>query len=121
MKPFRYKLESEKYDNRSPKYFLVRYISFKGKHSRVRQYLGTTEPTSEVLTNAIRDFAYDLELKAAEKLADMACSYYTADYLSQSEVKEIEKLRFLHNSYISSLRTLHKITYATPLFLGLSV
>ena len=82
MKPFRYKLESEKYDNRSPKYFLVRYISFKGKHSRVRQYLGTTKPTPEVLAKAIRDFAYDLELKAAEKIADMACSYYTTDYLS---------------------------------------
>ena len=61
MKPSRYKLESEKYDNISPKYFLVRYISFKGKQSRVRQYLGTTEPTSEVLEKAIRDFAMILK------------------------------------------------------------
>ena len=111
MKPFRYKLESEKYNNRSPKYFLVRYISFKGKHSRVRQYLGTTEPTPEDLAKAIKDFAYDLELKAAEKLADMACSYYTADYLGQSEIKEIEKLRFLHSSYISSLNQIELEVY----------
>jgi Fic family protein len=103
MKPPRYKLESEKSDNKYPKYFLVRYISFKGKHSRVRQYLGTTEPTPDNLAKAIRNYAYDLELKAAEKVAEIACSYYTADYLSQSEIKEIEKLRFLHNSYVSSL------------------
>jgi hypothetical protein len=103
MKSLRYKLESERSDNKSPKYFLVRYISFKGKHSRIRQYLGTTEPTSDALAKAIRDYAYDLELKAAEKVVDMACSYYTVYYLNQSEIKEIEKLRFLHNSYISSL------------------
>ncbi len=111
MKPPRYKLESEKSDNKSPKYFLVRYISFKGKHSRVRRYLGTTEPTPDALVKAIRDYAYDLELKAAEKIAEMACSYYTADYLSQSEMKEIEKLRFLHNSYVSSLNKIELEVY----------
>lgn len=111
MKSLRYKLESERSDNKSPKYFLVRYISFKGKHSRIRQYLGTTEPTSDALAKAIRDYAYDLELKAAEKVADMACSYYTAYYLSQSEIKEIEKLRFLHNSYLSSLNKIELEVY----------
>lgn len=111
MEPLRYKLESEKSENRSPKYFLVRYISFKGNNSRVRQYLGTTEPTSEVLAKAIRDYAYDLELKAAEKVADLAYSHYTADYLSQSEIKKIENLRFLHNSYISSLNKIELEVY----------
>lgn len=111
MEPLRYKLESEKSENRSPKYFLVRYISFKGKNRRVRQYLGTTEPTSEALAKAIRDYAYDLELKAAEKVADMAYSYYTVDYLNQSEIKKIEKLRFLHNSYISSLNKIELEVY----------
>jgi Fic family protein len=111
MRPSRYKLETERSDNKSPKYFLVRYISFKGKHSRVRQYLGTTEPDSDTLAKAIRDHAYDLELKAAEKVANMACSYYSADYIDQSGIKEIEKLRFLHNSYVSSLNKIELEAY----------
>lgn len=111
MKPLKYRLESEKSDNKSAKYFLVRYISFKGKHSRVRQYLGTTEPTSEALAKAIRDYAYTLEMKAAEKVAEMACAYYSADYLSESEIKEIEKLRVLHNAYISSLNKIEHEVY----------
>jgi Fic family protein len=111
MKPLKYKLESEKSDKKSTKYFLVRYTSFKGKHSRVRQYLGTTEPTSEALEKAIRDYAYTLEMKAAEKIAEMACTYYTIDYPGQQEIKEIEKLRFLHNAYISSLNNIELEVY----------
>jgi hypothetical protein len=41
----------------------------------------------------------------------MACSYYTADYPCQSEIKEIEKLRFLHSSYISSLNQIELEVY----------
>jgi hypothetical protein len=69
MKPSRSKIDSELSVNKSPKYFLVRYISFKGKHNRVRQYLGTAELASDALEKAIRNYAYDLDLKAAEKIA----------------------------------------------------
>ncbi len=41
----------------------------------------------------------------------MAYSYYTVDYLGQSEIKKIEKLRFLHNSYISSLNKIELEVY----------
>jgi len=61
----------EKVDN---KYFLVRSASFKDRHNKVRQYLGTTEPD---LKKAIKEYAYDLELKAADKVSKMSCVYYT--------------------------------------------
>jgi len=50
-------------------------------------------------------------MKAAEKIAEMACTYYTIDCLGQQEIKEIEKLRFLHNAYISSLNNIELEVY----------
>jgi hypothetical protein len=53
----------------------VRHISFKKKHHRVRQYLGTPEPTPEAIVKAIRDYAYIFKTKAAEKIAKIACDH----------------------------------------------
>lgn len=103
MEKLRYRLEKAIDTNKATKYFLVRSASFKNKHNKVRQYLGTTELTEEDLTKAIRDYAYDLEMKAAEKVAEMAAEYYTADYLPLPVIIELENLRFLHNTYMSSL------------------
>lgn len=103
MAKLRYRLEKATDTKKATKFFLARSASFKSKHNKVRQYLGTTEPTAEDLAKAIRDYAYDLEMKAAEKVAEMAAEYYTADYLSLPVIRELERLRFLHNTYMSSL------------------
>lgn len=98
---FKYKLE----EARGPKYFLTRSASFKSKHYKVRKYLGTTFPTNESLGKNIADYSYELEMKACDKVADLACLYYNSMYLPKDTIKDIEKLRFLHNTYIDSLNT----------------
>jgi Fic family protein len=99
MAEFKYRLEEAK----GPKYFLVRNASFKGKHRKVRKYLGTTKDILDDLNKHIVEYSYELEIKAAEKVADMAFAYYISDYMYESVIKEIEQLRFLHHSYTAAL------------------
>ena len=96
---FKYKLEKAG----ESKFFLTRSASFKGKHYKVRKYLGTTIPTEEEFRKNIIDYSYELEIKAADKVAQLACIYYDSVYLPKPVVMDIEKLRFLHNTYIASL------------------
>jgi fido (protein-threonine AMPylation protein) len=99
MAEFKYRLEKAKEN----KYFLVRNASFKGRHGKVRKYLGTTEDIWEDLNKNIVEYSYELEIKAAENVADMAFAYYISDYMNESVIKEIEQLRFLYNSYTGAL------------------
>jgi hypothetical protein len=74
MPEFKYRLEIA----RGSKYFLVRNATFKGKHGKVRKYLGVTEDIGKVyedLNKNIVNYSYELETQAAKKVADMAFAF----------------------------------------------
>ena len=94
-----------------PMNYLIRNIEFKGKHDKIRRYLGTTELSGKAPFKHIIENAYTLEIEAAEKMAEMVCDYYTEEYLPVSIIKELEKVRFLMKSYLNSLNKIELEVY----------
>lgn len=80
-----------------PKYYLVKDILVKGKKRKVVKYIKTGDPPSpDELIKFKREHAYELELKAAHKKAELSAVYYQSDLLSADTILQLEELRFIH-------------------------
>ena len=81
-KPYRVEINYPK--NRKPQYYLVKDVKVKGKKRKIRKYLGIIPPTAEDIEKYRKEYAYEIELKAALKKSELSCTFYSSDYLSIS-------------------------------------
>lgn len=83
-----------------PRYFLVKDIKVKGKKRKVAKYIRTGEaPTNEELEMFKREHAYELELKAARKKAELSAEHYSSDLLRKETISNLEELRFVYQRF----------------------
>ena len=82
-----------------PQYYLVKDVKVKGKRGKVKKYLGSgMAPTRDHVEKCRREYAYDLEYKAALKKADLSSSLYTSDFLNRTQMKTLEEIRFIYQT-----------------------
>ena len=86
-KPYRVEVNYPK--TGKPKYFLVKDVKVKGKKRKARKYLGTTPPTAEDIDHYREKYAYQIELKAAQKRAAISSTFYQSQHLTQNEIKSV--------------------------------
>ena len=100
-----YRVEIDYPKKRKPRYFLVKDVRVRGKKRKIRKYLGVTPPTAEDVDNYRKRYAYDIELKAARKKAELSYELYTPSYLAQKEIKSIEEIRWIYKTFNDLLTT----------------
>ena len=95
-KPYRVEVIYPK--NGKPRYYLAKDVKVKGKKRKIRQYVGNTPLLSdEEKKKYSEQYAYDIELKAAQKKAELSSSFFSPNYLSEEQIKEIEEITKLPN------------------------
>ncbi len=62
-----------------------------------------TPPTKKELDSFKIEHAYELEIKAAKKKAELSGPHYTAKYLDEDQILELEELRFIFQRFHESL------------------
>ncbi len=100
-----YRVEINYPMNRKPQYYLVKDVKVKGKKRKIRKYLGIIPPTAEDIEKYRKEYAYEIELKAALKKAELSCTFYSSDYLSIEQMKTIEEIRYIYKTFTSLLTT----------------
>jgi Fic family protein len=97
-------------DNQSAKYYLVKQSQVGNYRIKVSKYLysGGLPPSQAELEGFRKEYAFDLELKAAEKYAAAGLERYKSRYLSQERLELIEQIRYLNKSFRESL-TIHEL------------
>jgi fido (protein-threonine AMPylation protein) len=95
-----YRVEVNYPRNRKPQYFLAKDVVFKNRKTKIKKYIGSGEsPPSAFDIQAYRvKFAFEIELKAALKKAELSSSTYKSDYLAKSQIKFLEEIRFTYES-----------------------
>lgn len=95
-----YRVEVSYTKTGKPRYFLVKDIKVKGKKRKVAKYIKSGEaPSNEELERFKRDHAYELELKAARKKAELSAPHYSSDLLERGMVADLEELRFIFQRF----------------------
>lgn len=74
----------------------------------MKVYLGTKPPSVEELERYRQDYAYDLEIRAARKKAELSSSFYASHYLAPEKVRTVEELRYVYQA-MSDLLTADEI------------
>lgn len=100
-----YRVEVNHPKDKKPQYFLTKDVRLKGKKTKIKKSIGNSPPTSDELEKYTQQYAFEIELKAAKKKAEMSSELYTARYLSLKEMKTIEELRFLYKTFTDLLTT----------------
>lgn len=97
-------------DNKSAKYYLVKQSQIDNHRIKVSKFLysGGLPPSLAELELFRKEFAFDLELKAAERYAESGIERYKSKYLSQGRLELIEQIRYLNKSFRESL-TIHEL------------
>jgi hypothetical protein len=102
-KPYRVEINYPK--NRKPQYYLVKDVKVSGKKGKIKKYLGLKPPSAEEIEKYRREYAYDIELKAARKKAEFSCELYTPSYLFKNQIKTIEEIRWIYKTFNDLLTT----------------
>lgn len=99
-----YRVEVNYPEGGQPQFYLVKDVKVGQKKSKVKKYLrsGST-PTADELATYRRDYAFDLEMKAAKKKAQLNADRYRSSYLSKNEITNLEELRFIYRSFTDLL------------------
>ncbi len=80
-----------------PRYFLARDVKVHGKKSKVTKYLCSgSPPTLEDLERFRKEYAYEMEIRIAEKKAKLSSSFYISDYLSKEQIGFLEEIRYMY-------------------------
>ena len=106
-----YRLETRPgIDNTSAKYYLVKQSQIDNHRIKVSKFLysGGLPPSISELEEFRKKYAFDLELKAAEKYSESGIERYQSKYLSQGRLKLIEQIRYLNKSFREAL-TIHEL------------
>jgi Fic family protein len=107
-KPFRVEVN---YSSGKPKFYLARDVKIRGKKGKVRKYLGSELPSSEKIEALRREFAFEMEMKAALKKADLSSSFYASNHLAQEQINNLERIRFLYEVVTEFMTTDEIETY----------
>lgn len=93
-----YRVEVNYPTGRRAQYFLTRDIAVGDRRAKVRKYLGTTPPSAADVARFRREFAPDMELRAALKRAELEADRYHPELLDESELRAVETARSLYHS-----------------------
>ena len=93
-----------------PKYYLVRDVKVGRSKRKIRKYIGTRPPAPADLEDFRSRYAYDMELRAARKKAEMSGDYYRTEYISGPEQVKLEYLRHLYKTF-TDLLTVNEVEY----------
>ncbi len=96
MRKKQYRVEVSYPKKGKPKYFLVKDVLFKKIKRKVKKYLGVKQPSLEEIDKYRENFAYDLEIKAVLKKAEISSNFYSSEYLSKAEIRDLEEMRFIY-------------------------
>ncbi len=81
------------------KYYLVKDIRVGDRKAKVRKYVGTRPLTAGELVEYSRKHAFEIELRAIGKKAELGASLFQADYLSEEEVRQIEEIKYAYQLF----------------------
>ena len=111
-KPYRIEIDYPK--NRSPQYYLVKEVRIGDKHRKIKKYVGSgySPPSPADVQKFCEDFAYEIELKAAQKKAEMSCALYKSHYLTPEQIGFLEEIRFIYQSF-NELMTTNEFGWST--------
>lgn len=101
----KYHVEATYPKNRRPYFSLVKDIKVMGQKRKVRVYLGTKQPTPQEIDEFREKHAYTLESRAAMKKAEISSLLYKAKYLNLDQIKNIEYIKYLYQTFTSLLTT----------------
>ena len=107
-RPYRVEMTYPKDRHRKPQYYLAKDVWFKNKKGKVKKYLGTDQPSEEELEKYRKEYAYELELKAAQKKAEFSSIFYESEYLTDNQIKGLEEIRFIYKTF-TELLTINEI------------
>jgi len=95
---YRVEVDYSKYGK--PRYFLAKDIQVRGKKRKVIKYIKSgSAPTNLELDTFKKDHAYELELKAAHKKAELSSGFYQSDLLCPEIIVQLEELRFIFQRF----------------------
>lgn len=109
-KPYRVEVNYPK--TGKPQYFLVKDVKVRGKKRKIKKYLGVVPLKAEDVDRYREIYAYDIELRAAKKRAELSSGFYRSQYLNAEQLRAIEEIRFIYKSFTSFLTT-DEIDYYT--------
>lgn len=101
-KPYRVELN---YSHGRPGYFLVKDVWVKGKKRKTRKYIGHSQPSAKDVDKYRKQYAYEIEMRAAGKKAELSSSFYESECLRKEQVIDIETIRFVYNTFTELLTT----------------
>lgn len=91
------------------RYFLVRDVRVGDRRTKVSKYLKSGDPpTHEELERFRTLYAYELELRAAEKSGELSLDRFTIRFLDDDAVRELEQVRYLHQRF-TELMTVNEL------------
>ena len=98
-----YRVEIVYPHNKKPQYFLVKDVKVKGHKRKARKYLGIV-PLSEAEKDKCREkYAYEMEMKAAQKRAEISSSLYLPKYLTREQMKNVETIYYVYQTFMNLL------------------
>lgn len=102
-KPYRVEVNFPK--SGKPQYFLVKDVKVRGKKRKARKYLGIKPLSKEDKEYYRKFYAFEMELKAAEKRASISSTFYNSKNLTKEEVRTIEEIRYVYKTFTDLLTT----------------
>lgn len=99
----RYRVEINYPKGRKPQYFLVKDVKVRGKKRKAKKYLGIVPPSPEDVERYREEYAYIMELKAAEKRAVLSTDFYKRKYLSDDQTIRIETIFYIYKIFTELL------------------
>lgn len=93
-----------------PHYYLVRDVKVGKSKRKIRKYIGVEPPTPAELEDFRDRYAYDMEMRAAKKKAEMSGEYYRTEYISHPQQVKLEYLRHLYKTF-TDLLTVNEVEY----------
>jgi Fic family protein len=100
-----YRVEVNYPTSGKPRYFLVTDVKVRGKKRKIRKYLGLVPPSAKDIERYREMYAYDIELRAAEKRAELSSRFYVLQYLDLDQLKSIEVIKYVNKTFTSLLTT----------------
>lgn len=96
-----YRVETTNPKGRNPQHFLVKNIRVGDSTAKVKKYIGSGKemPSAEEIDSLRINYAYNIELKAAQAAGKIGVKEYHTEYLSPEQVNVLEQIRYLNNVF----------------------
>ena len=101
-KPYRVELN---YSHGRAGYFLMKDVRVGDKKRKTRKYLGHSPPSAIDVERYRKEYAYEIEMRAARKKAEMTYPSYKSEYLTKDQIIDIENIRFMYDTFYDLLTT----------------